>query len=986
MCVIAALSATANDVKAPILDASEALRLINATDLSANAFKMKAQLCADEMAGLSPEAAADKWLELSDVYCQIMMNVQETSPQQKRRSRFDVLLSSSDYEDYNSSRNDVTLKVLVSALPPPAAWPRIREGLDARQSGKPMLNRLTLQILMACLTRDAAGVDALMQQVKDAKAKVNETPIQAFFMNTSAPQEEAAEKLKKWQNALETPLLLTPREIPDIMSLLTPEEAEEFFRKLFQLGGFFPSVEGAQTYALAQRIALEMADDLSHAYWSLVSDSEEGVKLYHIFADRFEPFEKNRTTNSDACRAVERAVVFTLEKGEVDEALNLLRPYLTHLKLKSLQEDTRLWRRENRIQPRHIFECYVRLFDEFPGLAIDDVFIHMALSCGEEAYAENLIRTRLKSASLTRNELIELRKTLATLLVASEQVEEAIKVNRVTIKNMKNSHEVFRLARDTADLAKQVGDHDTQNACLDIIVNVLTTNPEGSSYNNLFYAFRQAGREGEIPALLVERIVLLKKKKTEYSSNWEITKNLQSLLIAYVRLNRMEDAMTLLKDGVDWDDGMDVLDLANDNRWENHRYGINWALANALHETGHSEAAKQLLAEVMKNTHSKDWAYELLLKIAGDDLEGFIQHMDVLYARDAFEERPLIWKAEALRRLGRLDAAEEVIRLALKVDPTDGESGQGDRVRAYAVLGDILEAKGKPDDAQFFRDVVKAVRIAEEGDDLADLGFRKRSLEKYAEAETHFADAYCVQWRLAERFREMGQPEEARKHYEIAFERMPEQFGQVASLCFGCMGIFENAESVSAAESVLLRLVETPPVRPAVYYLMGQLREEQKRNPEACDWYVKALEADPNYLDVMLRLLRLKDKPGCGGVDWVALLNSVIRLDPLGRKSNISQDDILDWAVFWEVRDTALKTLPPSPEKIFPLTANAARIKNERSSYSRWTSPATETKPAVTMLASTRFVQSLNALSHTLSQRAAKSDNEPEAPPALPKE
>ena len=41
----------------------------------------------------------------------------------------------------------------------------------------------------------------------------------------------------------------------------------------------------------------------------------------------------------------------------------------------------------------------------------------------------------------------------------------------------------------------------------------------------------------------------------------------------------------------------------------------------------------------------------------------------------------------------------------------------------------------------------------------------------------------------------MGNLAEARKHYEIAFRRMPEQFGQVASFCFGCEGVFNHPES-----------------------------------------------------------------------------------------------------------------------------------------------------------------------------------------------
>jgi tetratricopeptide (TPR) repeat protein len=390
----------------------------------------------------------------------------------------------------------------------------------------------------------------------------------------------------------------------------------------------------------------------------------------------------------------------------------------------------------------------------------------------------------------------------------------------------------------------------------------------------------------------------------------------------------MADAITLLTDAPWWGEMRDVLALLEERCGKDRR--LDKPIANAFFETGRIAEAKQLLTEVMKRNHSRDWTYELLLKMAGDKLDDFLALMDTLYARDAFEERPLIWKAEALRRLKRLEEAEKVIRHALKVDPTDGEQPAGERVRAYGVLADILADQGKAEDAKFFRDVVEAVRVAEEGDDLAELGLVQRSLERYAKAETLFADAYCVQWRLAERMRAMGKLEEAQKHYEIAFERMPEQFGQVASLCFGCMGMFDSEESCNAAENVLTRLVKTPPVRPAAYYLLGQLREKQKRYEEAYEAYTKALEGDPDYLDVMKHLYGLRENLKRPDIDWAALQTKMIKLDPLGYHFSVDEDDILDWASFWTIRNAAVATLPPSLETLFPLTANIKRLDAEK--------------------------------------------------------
>jgi tetratricopeptide (TPR) repeat protein len=315
----------------------------------------------------------------------------------------------------------------------------------------------------------------------------------------------------------------------------------------------------------------------------------------------------------------------------------------------------------------------------------------------------------------------------------------------------------------------------------------------------------------------------------------------------------------------------------------------------------------------------EDKAYAVLIQYPPEQVLPFL---DQLYARDRFEERPLIWKATILLRQGKLDEAETTIRLALKIDPTDGEQPPGDRVRSYAVLAEILAAKGKTDDAAFFRNVVKSVRIAEEGDRLAGVGLTTRSLQRYAEAETLFADAYCVQWRLAERLRETGKIAEAQKHYQIAFERMPEQFGQMASLCFGCMGVFDSPDSRGAAETVLTRLAAQPPVRPTVHYLLGQLREAQERYNEAYAEYKKAVELDSNYLDAQEKMYGLRNKINLPPEEWSAIELRLLRMDPLNRHGSVRLEEMGDLKGFWAARTEALPLDFPWVHDLLPLTAN----------------------------------------------------------------
>ena len=89
--------------------------------------------------------------------------------------------------------------------------------------------------------------------------------------------------------------------------------------------------------------------------------------------------------------------------------------------------------------------------------------------------------------------------------------------------------------------------------------------------------------------------------------------------------------------------------------------------------------------------------------------------LETLFKRDPFEERPLIWKAYVLQHAGRLEEAEEAARAAIAIDPSDGEMKHGRRMRVYAVLADIREARGDKEQARFFRGVIQAIRMSENG-------------------------------------------------------------------------------------------------------------------------------------------------------------------------------------------------------------------------------------------------------------------------------
>ena len=935
---------------------------------------------------LSPEAAAAAWLVRSDEIFKVNSN------------------KKSSFQNYSTS----DFEKLIGALPPPAAWSFIREGLEKRQEEKYSRHRALAQILMALLTGD-------LEAAKDAADKL--TRLKPFpknnyanyakrdFQNLKSRLDgkevtDGADMVNEWWNVATNSAYSgwsNDRKIRlynyDVTELLPQDETERLLREIFARGldieFHWYNAAKNKTIGLAQKVALEMRDELKIPYWNLVTGSDEGEELFKVFTGRFTLFDSESSDKlKNACDAISRLIRYMLVNGRTDDAVNLACHIARFVKANPQSKFDGFfgceYYQEPSVSAEERYGFYVRMIEHAPHLVYSDKdFILAAIACGREDETESAFVKFVGSVDTADPRLISLKRSYAALLLATDRLDECLALHREIIEKIEitseNEYKWFEFIFRSIKLAESAKDTEMLRFFTDkAIMLIYQTDNTYSGYwdksrlAKIAKVLEMNGRINEVEPLLIKMIVRELNTtviSNRFSSDIEGDNDssfLKTLLMFYVRQNRMSDALFLLENAPWWGNKRDAVEFLDDDTWylgETGRGGFNHSLVRMFNETGHKEKAAEFISAIIRDKHSADWMYETLLESTGENLDGFIATMDALHARDAFEERPLIWKAEALRRLKRLDEAEQTARLAIKTDPTDGESPAGERVRSYSVLADILDDKGKTDDAKFFRDVVKAVRIAEEGDTMRELGLFQRSLEKYEEAETLFADAYCVQWRLAERLRERGQHEEARKHYEIAFERMPEQFGQVASLCFGCMGAFDTPDSVSAAEKVLTRLVAEPPVRPAVHYLMGQLRENQNRPDEAADWYSKALESDPDYLDVLIRLYKLRGKTERADTDWKALQNKIIGLDPLGRHYGIDRDDILDWPTFWTIRETALKRLPRTPRTILPLTANTARLddamKSDNWSRTSYYSSNTANETPASVLLRTKIVREI---------------------------
>jgi len=198
--------------------------------------------------------------------------------------------------------------------------------------------------------------------------------------------------------------------------------------------------------------------------------------------------------------------------------------------------------------------------------------------------------------------------------------------------------------------------------------------------------------------------------------------------------------------------------------------------------------------------------------------------------------------------------AEEEINRAIALDPSDGEQGKYSRMEAYNVLSKIYRAKGNNEKADFFMEVMTAIRAGEIADDYLWLGLTQEAITRYRDALGHFEDAYCLQSRLAKAYLELGDLENAEIHFKKAFELMPVSFGPVESHCFGCEGIFKSELAQKIAAQVFQSVIESSPNNPRTYYLLAKLYEEQDKHDLAFPHYLKAFQLDKNYYNCAKRL------------------------------------------------------------------------------------------------------------------------------------
>ncbi|HUG11582.1 MAG TPA: tetratricopeptide repeat protein [Opitutaceae bacterium] len=791
------------------------------------------------------------------------------------------------------------------------------------------------------------------EQTKDSEAA--DSKIKALveeFENTHRVEQEAIVQtiespviqryLMSLQNEPEEQGPYSPSiHVPDLVTLAGPERAAELINKALRLP-LTLVVEpetGPQTLALLKKLAIAGIDEMKQAQWGLVNDLES-VALYEALLRKFSQGDE---TDYFFQRARVQYLFGLVAEGRVDEALALALSggtlqdgYLSYSALDAVE------------QSGHADDLWKFLHGWMtarPESGDWSRFNRLSVQLGRQEELKNLVATLAGDGSLAGMSRQQVQLLQADAEMAMDELEKAasrfqamlVPIGSGPTELAGQMTVVTRLLWLSELQGDRAGFDAARAAGVAILEHLRQHSPEEAldsgadfvSALNSLGRHTEAYQEGQLMMALLSALHEKRAgadKATEDGdaqalSDYTVRNLLGEQLRAAVELG-LWDAAWALVDENPWWGARDLRDLASERVTSNSR-PVGYYMALVVLQRGDRDSARRILEAQLKSTPGVDAVYEAYLGLVNQEARPFLAK---LAAVDRYEERPLIWLGRLQGDAGEWDASIETLQQAINIDPSDGEQGPGDRMRVYANMERAMDAKGDGEKAAFFNNVVKSIRLSETADRWYEIGAFARAIRIYREALGFFADAYCIQSRLAVRLAKEGRMDEAAEHYRRAFELMPDSFGRVESHCFGCEHVFESGESQDIAGRVFTQMLEARPDKPQLHYLLGYLREEQKRHTEAAGHYRRAVALDPLYLNAWEKLGGLQGKVEMSAGEIDDLMLKMLELDPAGRHSYPSLGSVGDLRRLWSAlkeRDRVLAEIPDFGE-VLRLTASAA--------------------------------------------------------------
>lgn len=776
--------------------------------------------------------------------------------------------------------------LLFAALPAPATWPALISGLQTMAAAPAANDRAKRRaaawsLLAATLAGDRA---AQRTALNSARETLDDDPWtlrgadDALIDAEDDPQAVVQAVQKRLVAAVgEKEAQVT---LPDLVALVGEERAAPVVRSALALtfGDF--TVHGKRTSALAVREATARLATLAAPPWSLV-DGPDSLALFEGLEKRFPATDKQRG-GSDWRRRHAAAAYLTqlIAAGRIPEALARIEQAgeQANILLAGLPVDQLAEKR-----PAELCDILRGLLQKDPHRPLWRIYAQLAAQLGRGDELQAMIHDHSAAAD-TQQQLVD-------LLLAGDEIDGALSALRgqlqapaaaKTADDEDGDGDAYELKTSPAETALklltlgEVLDRPelVEEACAALARLPPTAGNEWSSGGTTrTLALQRTGHAVLAERLLAAELALPAANQWQGNAKPQI---LAALVRLYVSADRPADAVTILTQADRWGDE-DLRGIRDGSDAHRGVPPLAVIAGQALAAVGKSDEAHRCALLALDQEPGCDAAYALLLRL---DPAGAPAVFARLQRRDALEERPLIWQAQALLDAGKPVEAEALARQAMLLDPSDGDEGPGDRMRARAVLAEALEKLGRVDDAKPLRTAITAIRTAEQADRLLRAGLATRATAGYRASEAILDRTYCVQSRLAVTLAKLGRTAEAAVHFRRAFELMPQAFGRRESHCFGCEGVFGGTDARRIADEVFTALAAKDPKHPRVAYLQGYLRGEQERYSEAADAYRRAIALDPDYYNALHHLLELDEQLRLPRAERQQLTLALARLNP----------------------------------------------------------------------------------------------------------
>ena len=719
--------------------------------------------------------------------------------------------------------------------------------------------------------------------------------------------------------------------VPDLVTIAGRETASELLVQALELKVMLCIENAQETFNLASALALKHIDSIRVPQWKLCQ-SVNRIELFKALSQKFPQKSDNGQisdevfySNSEYYQAKSYHAINLLLNGGTDQTLSIL-DRLPDNAINEYELSKTLAQNGN---ADAAFELLKDLLLKQPSKHAWTLFFTLSAELNRNHEMLTFVTEQIDPTAMPLEQQLSAYIVLARSKLSVGAIEDAIayylKIFALADSLPSASLDDMMSAVESAlELALVTKNMPLQEQCLatfDKLFELLQNDNVDVNRNDLTVAMINAliecvnfDRAAELAESEIKRLSLLNEQSSSfYFKDYELTKISELKVILLVAQQKYEEALEFLQTSPNWL----AADLGEYFRF--HPYSdLIESLPLILAQNQKKEKAVTVLKAILPKHYGNDSHYQLLVELEG---MAAIPCFDKLYSYDPFEERPLIWKAHLLAQDGQLDAAQQFAEQAIAIDPSDGEQGKGDRMRVYAVMRDIYTARGNLEKSAFFNDVLKAIRLSEDADDYFEVGLNQQAIAMYAEALGFFADAYCIQSRLALQLSKDGQHEAAAIHYESAYTLMPDSFGRIESHCFGCEGAFDGEQPQLIAERVFKAALEKDPEKPQIHYLLGYLYKKQGQNEKALDHFFQATKLDPLYLNAWKHLAELSDEMFFSEGLRDLVNRKLLELDPLGRHSYPEFSKLQDFKAAWLLlkRSERLQIETQIPEQLFSL-------------------------------------------------------------------